>query len=189
MTQLDIRAAVSADLPALREMQGRSLRQLGCRHYTASQLDAFIARIGTMDDYLVSDRTYLVAELDGRIVGCGGWTTRLPGYARHAGSEVQAPDPNRATVRSVFVEPAAARRGIGRRIMAAIEDAVRAGGFGSAELGATQNGRDFYRSRGYQPLGLFQVELGDGIAMQFTRMRKSLLPANEDDRDRASRSA
>lgn len=180
MTEPTIRAAASADLPILREMQGRSLRQLGCRHYTAAQIDAFIARIGTMDDYLVSDRTYLVAELDGAIVGCGGWTTRLPGYARGAGCDAHAPDPDRATVRSVFVEPAIARQGIGRRIMAAVEGTLVTAGFRSAELGATQNGRDFYRSQGYRPVASFEVELGDGIRMGFTRMRKPLASANQD---------
>ena len=189
MSQPEIRSAVSADIPALRELQERSLRQLGCRHYTATQIEAFIARIGTMDDYLVSDRTYLLAELDGEIVGCAGWTTRLPGYARRAQGETHLPDPSRATIRSVFVEPLAARQGIGRRIMGAVENAMRGEGFRMAELGATENGRDFYRSLGYQKLNVFQVDVGDGVSMRFTRMRKSLVPANADERNPVSMTA
>lgn len=110
------------------------------------------------------------------------WTTRLAGYARHARSEAHAPDPGRATVRSVFVEPRAARQGIGRRVMAAIENTRREEGFRSAELGATENGRDFYHRLGYQPLRALEVDLGDGIAIRFTRMRKPLDPANADGR-------
>jgi GNAT superfamily N-acetyltransferase len=189
MSQLEIRLATSADIPALRDLQERSLRVLGRRRYTATQIEAFIARIGTMDDYLVSDRTYLLAELDGEIVGCGGWTTRLPGYARHAQDKVHLPGPGRATVRSVFVEPLAARQGIGRRIMSAVENALRNGGFQTAELGATENSGDFYRSVGYQALGPFHVELGDGISLPLTRMRKALAPANSDELGASLRSA
>ncbi|GIK96164.1 MAG: acetyltransferase [Alphaproteobacteria bacterium] len=179
MARLTIRLAMEADIPTLRTMQERSLRLLGCSHYTPAQIEAFIARIGTMDDYLVADRTYLVAELAGKIVGCGGWTTRLPGYARHAQSEAHAPDPSRATIRSIFVDPGAARQGVGRRVMNAVENALRAAGFRSAELGATENGRDFYGRLGYEALGVFQVDLG-GVGMPFTRMGKTLAPANAD---------
>jgi GNAT superfamily N-acetyltransferase len=74
----------------------------------------------------------------------------------------------------VFVEPRAARQGIGRRIMSAVESAMR------AELGATRSGYAFYRSLGYQPLDELRVDLGGGVAMHFTRMRKPLTPANSD---------
>ena len=180
MSQVEIRRAVSADIPALRQLQERSLRMLGRGHYTTKQIEAFIARIGTMDDYLVSDRTYLVVELEDVILGCGGWTTRLPGYARCAQGEVHAAEPSRATIRSVFVEPLVARQGIGRRIMGAVETALCAAGFRAAELGATENGIDFYRNLGYRPLSVFDVDVGDGISLRLTRMRKALAPANSD---------
>jgi GNAT superfamily N-acetyltransferase len=180
-SQIQIRRAVNSDVPALRSLQERSMRLLGRGHYTVTQIEAFIARIGTMDDYLVGDRTYLVAELDGELLGCGGWTARLPGYARHIHGETQSAEPERATVRSVFVEPLAARQGIGRRIMGAIENAMRDEGFRIAELGSTDNGRDFYRSLGYLPVAGFQVDVGDGIHLRLTRMRKSLVPANSDE--------
>lgn len=182
MSQLEIRPAEGADIPVLRALQERSLRLLGCRHYTAAEIEAFIARIGTMDDYLVNDRTYLVAALNGEIVGSGGWTTRLPGYAHHSQDDIHCPDPIRATIRSVFVEPLAARQGIGRRIMSAIEDELRCKGFRLAELGATENGRDFYDSLGYRAQSIFHVGLGDGIGMRFIRMRKPLAPVDADER-------
>jgi len=180
MSQLEIRLAARSDLPALRDMQERSLRILGCHSYTATQIEAFIARIGTMDDYLVDDRTYLVAQRDDDILGCGGWTTRLPGYARHARNETQPTDAGRATVRSIFVEPLAARQGIGRQVMKAVEDAMRGEGFRIAELGATDCGLGFYRHIGFRPVTEFSVDLGDGIDMHFTRMQKTLAPANSD---------
>jgi GNAT superfamily N-acetyltransferase len=180
MSQLEIRPAARSDLPALRDMQERSLRVLGRGAYSAIQIEAFIARIGTMDDYLIQDCTYLVAQLEGEILGCGGWTTRLPGYARHARNEMQPVDPGRATIRSIFVEPLAARQGIGRQVMNAVENAMRGEGFRSAELGATDCGLGFYRRLGFRPVKEFTVGLGDGIDMHFTRMQKVLAPANSD---------
>lgn len=189
MSQVEIRMAMRGDIPALRELQERSLRVLGRRHYTATQIEAFISRIGTMDDYLVSDRTYLVAQLDGEILGCGGWTMRLPGYASHAHGEVHAPDPTRATVRSVFVEPLAAGKGLGRRIMGAVENFMHAEGIRVAELGSTENGCAFYHSLGYRQLNAFHVDIGDDSSMRLIRMSKLLAPANFDESSRASMSA
>lgn len=105
MSQIQIRQAMNVEITALRALQERSMRVLSRHSYTATQIDTFIRRIGTMDDYLIGDRTYLVAELDGELLGCGEWTTRLPGYARRAVGEAHTPDPNRATIRSVFVNP------------------------------------------------------------------------------------
>lgn len=182
MSELTIRRAEPADLPQLRALQERSLRQLGRGHYGTAQIEAFIARVGTMDDYLVADRTYLLAETEGSLVGCGGWTTRLPGYARRAvHPAADAARPGFSTVRSIFVEPLAARGGVGRRIMAAVESSVTGLGFHTAELGATENARTFYERVGYRPLGVLEVDLGDGIAIRFTRMRKSLAPAAAND--------
>jgi GNAT superfamily N-acetyltransferase len=189
MSQIEIRMAMRGDIPALRELQERSLRVLGRRHYTATQIEAFIARIGTMDDYLVSDRTYLVAQIGDEILGCGGWTTRLPGYASHTQGKVHATDPTRATVRSVFVEPLAAGQGVGRRIMGAVENFMRSEGIRVAELGSTKNGRAFYGSLGYRPLGPFHVDIGDGITMHLIRMSKPLVPANSDEPSPASMTA
>jgi GNAT superfamily N-acetyltransferase len=189
MSQVEIRMAMRGDIPALRELQERSLRVLGHRHYTVTQIEAFIARIGTMDDYLVTDRTYLVAQLDGEMIGCGGWTTRLPGYASHAQGEVHALDPTRATVRSVFVEPPAAGQGIGRRIMGAVENLMRAEGIRVAELGSTANGLAFYSGLGYRPLSTFHVDVGDGVNMRLIRMSKPLVSANSDEAGPSSMTA
>ena len=189
MSQVEIRMAMRCDIPALRDLQERSLRVLGHRHYTASQIEAFIARIGTMDDYLVDDRTYLVAQVGGEMLGCGGWTRRLPGYASHAQGDVHALDPSRATVRSVFVEPLAAGQGIGRRIMSGVESFMHMDGVRIAELGSTGNGVAFYNNLGYRELNAFHVDIGDGNSMRLIRMSKPLASANVDEPGLASMTA
>lgn len=180
MSHIDIRLAESSDIPALRAMQERSLRVLGRGFYSATQIETFITRFGTMDDYLVADRTYLVAEMEGEILGSAGWTTRMPGYARYTPDADLYAAQRRATIRSVFVEPLVARQGIGRRIMAAAENAVRGKGLDVVELGATECGLAFYRAIGYQPQRTLQIGLGEGATFRITVMDKRLAAANSD---------
>lgn len=178
MSHIEIRLAEPSDLPGLRALQERSMRVLGQGHYTATQIEAFISRVGTMDAYLVTDRTYLVAECDGEMVGCGGWTTRMPGYARTLPDAHLYANRDRATIRSIFVEPLVARRGVGRRVMNAVEDRLRGEGFASVELGATVSGDAFYRAIGYRPLREMRIDLGNDVDFGLTVMSKSLAPAN-----------
>lgn len=178
MSHIEIRRAERCDLPDLRALQERSIRVLGQGYYTATQIETFISRVGTMDEYLVADRTYLVAERDGEIVGCGGWTTRMPSYARTLPDAHLYANRDRATVRSVFVEPLAARQGVGRRIMNAVEDRLRRVGFATVELGATVSGNAFYRALGYQPLREMRINFGGGVDFALTVMSKHLAPAN-----------
>jgi ribosomal protein S18 acetylase RimI-like enzyme len=85
---------------------------------------------------------FLVAELDGHLVGMGG--------IRPSGL------PQRAEVLRVRVHPAARRRGVGRALMAALEQ--RAGQLGIRELHldtATNQpeAMAFYRGLGYREVG------------------------------------
>ena len=118
----DIRAARPADIPAIRAMQGRSMRALGAGFYPEAVIAAFLERIGTMDDAVVHEGYFLVADAGGTIVGSGGWSRLTPGYARTAGAAALVHD---ATIRSVFVDQAAARRGIASAIMARAESRRR----------------------------------------------------------------
>ena len=67
----DIRAARSADIPAIRAMQGRSMRALGAGFYPEEVIAAFLERIGTMDDAGVHEGHFLVADAGSAIVGSG----------------------------------------------------------------------------------------------------------------------
>ena len=58
---------------------------------------------------------FLVAWLDGRPVGCGGWRTS-PG------------DPDAAEVKRMYTEPGARGRGVARAVLGALEEAARAAG-------------------------------------------------------------
>ena len=106
-----IRLANPADIPAMRAMQERSMRVIGGDFYNPDEIANFLALCGTMDDAVVEEGHYFVAEDHrGTILGSGGWSRSRPHYANSAaGSEAGTAKP---TVRSVFVDPAATRRGI-----------------------------------------------------------------------------
>ena len=83
---LVIRAAGRPDIGALRELQRAAMRALGAAYYTPAQVRAAVRHVCLPDDELIEDGTYLVAELDGRLVGCGGWSLRRKEYAGPATS-------------------------------------------------------------------------------------------------------
>jgi hypothetical protein len=76
-----MRAAGPKDRLELLSMQALSMRVLGSGYYTAAQIEAFLAHVGTMDDFLLHEGTYYVVEEDGVIAASGGWSRRRPNYA------------------------------------------------------------------------------------------------------------
>jgi GNAT superfamily N-acetyltransferase len=175
---LVIRAASPADVDPLRNVQAAAMRALGAGHYTPAEIEAAVRHVCVPDRELIADGTYLVAELDGRLVGCGGWSLRRKPYAGPAASQADSDPLDPATepthIRAMFTAPDAARQGIGRAILAAAEDAARAAGFRRARLGAMLSGEAFYRRAGYVEIGRDMVPLPDGTALAVILMEKSL---------------
>ena len=79
-----------------------------------------------------------------------------------------------ARVRAMFVHPAYARRGLGRKILEACEEDARREGFTVAEMMATLPGVPLYRACGYEEVAPFDVMLPNGVALPCIRMRKAL---------------
>jgi len=75
----------------------------------------------------------------------------------------------------MFTAPDVARRGVGRAILAAAENAARAAGFSSARLGATLSGEGFYRRSGYVEIAREGAPLPDGTAIAVVLMAKDLV--------------
>jgi GNAT superfamily N-acetyltransferase len=131
-----------------------------------------------VDSELIADGTYFVAEVDGRPVGCGGWSRRstLFGGDAQPGRRSELLDPARdsARIRAFFVRPDWARRGIGRAILEKCEAEALAHGFQSVELLATLPGHRFYRTLGYAGDERVTHSLAGGITIDFIPMRKPL---------------
>ncbi len=176
---LTLRAAVPADIPALEALIAASARELGRGYYTAAETEAAIAHVFGVDSALVADRSYFVAEADGVLAGCGGWSARrtLFGGDRFAAREDDALDPavDAARIRAFFVAPAAARRGVGAALLAACEAAALGAGFTHAALMATLPGVPFYTAHGYLAGGDTVHDCG-GTPVRFVAMDKALTP-------------
>ena len=122
-----------ADIEPLRELQQTSMRALGPGYYSQIEVETAIRCIFVPDRDLIEDGTYLLAELGGRLVGCGGWSLRRKHYA---GRPTAKPTPSGSTRASsrprfarMFTAPEVARQGVGRAILAAAETAASATGF------------------------------------------------------------
>ena len=71
-----LRLAVPADVPMLRELIARSARGLSAGFYTPVEIESAVRHVFGVDSTLIADGTYFVAELDGAVAGCGGWSLR-----------------------------------------------------------------------------------------------------------------
>lgn len=171
---LTLRAAAAADRPALLRLHHHALRQLGRAHYSTAQIDALLAHVPTLDDTLLDDGSYWVVESGDRLVGCGGWSARMPRYRRAVGLATDATPPAGALVRAMYTHPQWARRGIGRRILAVAEADARERGHRELALDALLPGVPLYRACGWQAVQRCMARLPGGATLELVRMRKSL---------------
>jgi predicted N-acetyltransferase YhbS len=173
-----IRLAHPSEIPALEQLITRSVRALSVGYYTPEQIESALRYVFGVDTQLIADGTYFVAEANGEIAGCGGWSKRktLYGGDKMKAAEDTLLDPARepARIRAFFVDPAWARRGIGRQIIAACEEAAGAAGFTQLELAATLPGEPLYAAVGYQAIERLEVPMPDGVLVPIVKMGKQL---------------
>ena len=173
-----LRKALPTDASAISDLIARSIRQLGLQDYTPDQIELALTGAFGLDTQLIQDGTYYVAELAGSVVGCGGWSYRRTLFGSDARQQRDAsrldPAVDAARIRAFFVDPAAARRGIGSAILARCEADAFAQGFSRTELMATLPGVRLYAVRGYVGRDSIQHPLGQGISIEFIPMSRTL---------------
>ncbi len=173
-----LRLATEEDIPALHALIEASVRGLQANDYTQAQMDGALGTVLGLDTQLVRDRTYFVAEADGKLAGCGGWSKRktLFGADRGPGRTPELLDPatDAAKVRAIFVHPEFARRGLGTLILGRVEDEAGAAGFKRYEMGSTLTGVALYRLKGYVEVERIAVPLANGEALPVVKMVKAL---------------
>lgn len=174
----EVRKATLADREAISRLIAASARGLSREHYSDTQIELAISSVFGVDTDLIQDETYFVADQDGTLIGCGGWSRRKALYGgdkfsnREAGMLDPAADP--ARIRSFFVHPEHARKGVAGAMLSICEQQAKAHGFKALELMATLPGIKFYEANGYSRIGNFDLELADGVQIQFVPMRKKL---------------
>jgi GNAT superfamily N-acetyltransferase len=174
---LTARLATENDLPALARLMDAAIEALQRPFLSSAEIAASRLVMG-LDSQLVQDQTYFVVEADGRVAGCGGWSRRatLFGGDHTAGRNAALlhPATEPARVRAMYTDPAHVRRGIGRMVLDACEQAAREEGFRSLELAATLAGEPLYRACGYHVIEPFTARTGAGVEIPLLRMGKQL---------------
>jgi GNAT superfamily N-acetyltransferase len=175
---IELRKAKPVDVPMLGELIARSARTLSTNDYRPSQVEGALRGAFGIDSQLLKDETYFVAEEDGVLAGCGGWSFRstLFGSDARAGRDASVLDPSTqaAKIRAFFVEPSKARRGIGTLLLDRCEREARAHGFSRVELMATLPGVKLYAARGYIGSLPVRYDVGGGESIEFIPMHKDL---------------
>ncbi len=176
---MTIRLAAMEDVPALQELIAASVRALSLPYYSAQQIDSALMHVFGVDRQLIHDATYFVAEVEGQIVGCGGWSKRKTLFGGDQAQsarvdELLSPETDAARVRAFYVHPQWSRRGIGRQILKACEEAASESGFKVLELVATLPGEPFYSAMGYSRIEPYEIPLPDNQSLPAFLMEKRL---------------
>lgn len=175
-----LRLATINDEPALRELIARSIHGLGAVDYSTAQIDAALLGAFGVDTALIHDQTYFaVVTASGEVVGCGGWSRRKTLFGGDAFEKREDdwldPSHEAARIRAFFVDPAHARRGIGKRLLERCEAEAARAGFKTFALMATLPGKRLYENYGYVAEPRIEHPLPGGLHITFVPMTKHQL--------------
>jgi len=149
---LTLRIATLTDVTAIKELMHLAISELQKGYLTAAQIEASFAAMG-LDTQLIEDQTYFCVMEGDILVGCGGWSRRATLYGgNHSAGRDAAPlnpDEDSARIRAMYTHPDHTRRGIGKMIVDAGEQAAKVEGFKALEMAATMAGVPFYKKCGY----------------------------------------
>ena len=173
---LTSRLATQNDVAVLVPLIDAAIDELQKGFLDEGQIRSSHAIMG-IDRQLIEDGTYFVVELDGMIVGCGGWSRRATLYGgdhsprRDAAYLDPATDP--AKVRAMYTRPGYTRRGIGRLVLSLCEEAAAAAGFTALELMSTLAGLPLYEAAGFTAMRMVEDKTG-GVAVPLVKMRRPI---------------
>ncbi len=152
-----IRHAKPEEAEAIWGVRTRAIQESCRSHYSRKDLDAWVSA-PMPDDYTetIESTDFFVAESDGGIVAFGFL------------------DPAESKVEAVFVSPDYGRRGIGRRLLIALENAAMDRGLTCLRLASSLNAVSFYRSAGYEVRKTIQFHHPCGFSLDCVSMEKVL---------------
>lgn len=155
---MNIRRATREDLPYVAAVHRASILGLCARHYSAVQLAQWTDALRP-EGYaaLLASREFLVAEQDGELFGFG------------------VLDLSESLINATYVSPKAVRRGVGRRLLEAMEEIARQRGAKRLQLSSTLNAAPFYQSLGFRQQGAGTNRLPTGVELPCILMTKDLV--------------
>ncbi|BCJ40045.1 GNAT family acetyltransferase [Actinoplanes ianthinogenes] len=135
-----IRLFRATDAPIVSDVIERCLRKVNSRDYPPDLIDRMCAHFDpTRILELAGQRQMFVAE-----------QTTLVGTVSRDGNKVY----------TMFIDPRAHGRGIGRKLMTHIENLAAAEGFDHMETGASITGHGFYHRLGYTDVRVSETDFG-----------------------------
>jgi putative acetyltransferase len=155
-----VRSMRPEDAGRFLEIQGDAVRGLAAKDYPPSVIEAWAAPLTPqfMERFLANpDREIrLIAELDGHSAGIGAIVV------------------DDSELRACYVDPSAARRGVGRALVVEIERIAREHQLDHLHLEASITAEPFYLALGYQVERRHDFFLRAGVPMSAVQMRKRL---------------
>jgi len=153
-----IRRATAADCAPMWAVHTRAIRHGCASHYAPGDIAAWSGRM-TPESYAepLFTRTLLVAEVD---------DGRVAGFAQF--------EPGEGVIEGVYVDPDFMRQGVGRALVAAVEDEAVRLGTERISLDASLNAVPFYSALGYAIEGDLRHPLGGGHSIGCKLMSKRL---------------
>ena len=172
------RLATSDDVPALNALIERSARALSVGYYTPEQTEALVRHVFGVDTQLVADGTYYVIDAPDGPAAAGGWSARRTLYGGDQAKSADDPrlDPavDAARIRAFFVDPAWARRGLGRALYETCSSSATRAGFRALELMSTMPGEPLYTALGFHVVERVTQTLPGGVDVELALMRRTI---------------
>ncbi len=158
-TEISLREAGTSDAAAIAAIHEAAVRGAAAgAHYGKAQIDAWaqphaLSRLRQQ----IGSRRFLVAAAGDQLIA-------------YAQLDLQA-----AVIRSVYVLPSFARKGVGRRLTQTLIEAARDAGLERLEIDSSLNAVPFYEALGFRRLEEVDHELRGGVALRCVRMEKLLV--------------
>jgi N-acetylglutamate synthase-like GNAT family acetyltransferase len=156
---LNIRRAVQEDKEAVWRVHGRAIRETCAGHYSREVIEIWAGRLRPEKYAEAIDRyDFFVAEEDGEVVGFGE-------LGREAGA-----------IQGLYVSPEVKGRGVGWKLLCALEERARAYGLKSLRLTSSLNAVPFYERAGFAAVEELKETIAPGVERASVRMFKELEP-------------
>jgi GNAT superfamily N-acetyltransferase len=157
---LRFRLATPLDHADILAFQRAAVARVVSDHYPPEALAAWYRCPAPRLEAMIWSGRYLLAMKNGRPIAGAGW-------------EPVPDDPGAGMVRAVFVHPVEAGRGVGRALMARIEEGIFEAGLERAVVPAALDAVPFYQRLGYRLEGPCRLDLR-GTPFECRILRRSL---------------
>ena len=153
-----IRRATLGDAEGIFRVHRTAILDAAHTHYTSEQIEAWTGRLSPASYGDPIENKILFVAVD---------TGQICGFSQL--------DPKNSVVEAVYVLPSHMRRGLGSRLLSALESIARASGLTQLTLDASLNSVPFYERASYRRVGSTDHELKPGVSIPCVVMRKELV--------------